>query len=318
MDLGGTNIRAVVGDAKGKFLSHVRIPTRATEGRDAVLARMKECAREALTESRQSWEAIAAIGLAAPGPLDHDKGIIYDPPNLPGWKEVPLKQLFEDEFRKPTFVGNDANLGAVAERRFGQGKGLDHLIYVTVSTGIGGGIIAHGRLLLGVGGTAAEVGHTVVDMHGPRCPCGNSGCAEAIAAGPAIARAAIRGLQEGAASSLHTAKPDPRELTAADVVAAAKAGDAFAQQVIRQAGTAVGVLVVNLINLFNPQMIVIGGGVTNAGDLLFTPIHEQVRARALRAPAEQVKVVPSHLGDDVVLYGALAWALEQVEKGMTL
>ncbi len=314
LDLGGTNLRAVLATPSGTFLSHVRIPTRAVEGVDAVLGRMKDVLRSAVAEARRSWEEVAAIGIGAPGPLDHDTGVIFEPPNLPGWQQVPLKQIFEAEFQRPTYVANDANLGAVAEHRYGQAKGLEHLIYITVSTGIGGGIVSHGRLLVGAGGTAAEVGHTTVDPAGPRCGCGNNGCAEAIAAGPAIARAALWGLQHGRESSLARLKRDLRQLTAEDVVHAAQEGDTFAREVLREAGTALGVLCANLVNILNPQMIVIGGGVTNAGELLFQPARQVMEARALFAASQHVRIVRSELGDDIVLYGAVAWALQHVES----
>jgi len=208
-------------------------------------------------------------------------------------------------------VGNDANLAALAEQRFGAGQGVSDLIYITVSTGIGGGIIADNRLLLGAQGFAAEVGHQTIEAHGPRCKCGNIGCLEALAAGPAIARCARELVRTGIGTAIaDLVGGDLDKITAKVVNRAAQAGDPVAIELFRQAGFYIGVGIVNLLHLFNPSLIVIGGSVTKAGDLLFEPIRATVRERAMASYYwENTPIVPATLGDDVGLLGAVALVL---------
>lgn len=316
VDLGGTQIRAALADGEGRVLRRTSCLTLAAEGPQSVIGRIKGAIYEVMGSTDRAQ--VQAIGIAAPGPLDPWKGVIMDAPNLPGWKGVPLKDLMEEEFGLPVFVGNDANLAALAEQRFGAGQGIADLIYITVSTGIGGGIIADNKLLLGSQGFAAEVGHQTIEAHGPRCNCGNIGCLEALAAGPAIARRArelIRGGAETAITDL--VDDDLDKITAKEVNQAAQAGDAIAIEIFRQAGFYIGVGIVNLLHIFNPSLIVIGGSVAKAGDLLFEPIRATVRQRAMASYYwENTPIVPATLGDDVGLLGAVALVLLQMEKGV--
>lgn len=315
VDLGGTQIRAALADAQGKIIQRVSQPTIADEGPEAVLGRIKEAIRRVLPAE---IGRVSAIGFAAPGPLDPWKGIIMDAPNLPGWKNVPLKDLMGEEFDLPVFVGNDANLAALAEQRFGAGQGAADLIYITVSTGIGGGIIAHNRLLLGAQGFAAEVGHHTIEAHGPRCNCGNIGCLEALAAGPAIARRARELIKDGAETAItELVGGDLDRITAKEVNQAAQAGDPMAIEIFRQAGFYIGIGIVNLLHILNPSLIVIGGSVAKAGDLLFEPIRATVRERAMASYYwENTPILPATLGDDVGLLGAVALVLLQEADGI--
>jgi glucokinase len=310
IDLGGTNVRAAIIEAGGQIRARARRPTPQTGPEDVVQA-MVEALQQAAEEAGVSVDRLVAVGVGAPGPLDHSTGVVYAPPNLAGWDNVPLKQMLQDRLRRPVFVGNDANVAALAERRYGAGKGSDDVIYITVSTGIGGGIVTQGRLLLGPAGTAGEVGHITIDIHGPRCACGNIGCVEALASGPAIARQAQARLRAGQPSMLRELVSSLEDITAEHVVEAARRGDPLAATVMEEAARNIGVLVVNLIHLFNPAVIAIGGGVSNAGELLFGPIRQVVQERALKAAAAVCRIVPAALGDDVGLYGAAAWALDQ-------
>ena len=306
-DLGGTRFRLALADATGQVLWRNSCLTEAGQGLDAVLGRVKTMIGEALTSAPS---AVGSIAIAAPGPLDPWKGIIYRPPNLPGWDEVHLKQILEDAFGIPVHVGNDANLAALAEWRFGAGRGCDHLVYVTVSTGVGGGVIDRGQLLLGYGGGAGEVGHMTIDIDGPKCNCGNRGCLEALASGTAISRRAVERLRAGAASRLlELAGGDLERVTAELVVEAARQGDPVAGEVMQKAGYALGVGLANLMHLYDPQVIVLGGGVTNAGPLLFGPMHEAIEERAMEAFRNRTRIVQAELGDDVGVYGAVALAL---------
>ncbi|MFQ5812391.1 MAG: ROK family protein [Anaerolineae bacterium] len=309
VDLGGTQIRAALADGEGKIIRRTSCLTLAEEGPGRVMGRIKGAIYKMMRATDRGQ--VQGIGIVAPGPLDPWKGVIMDAPNLPGWKKVPLKELMEEEFGLPVLVGNDANLAALAEQRFGAGQGIADLIYITVSTGIGGGIIVDNRLLLGAQGFAAEVGHHTVEAHGPRCNCGNIGCLEALAAGPAIARHARELIKEGTKTAItDLVGGDLDEITAKVVNQAAQAGDPTAIELFRQAGFYIGVGIVNLLHLFNPSLIVIGGSVTKAGDLLFEPIRATVRERAMASYYwENTPIVPATLGDDVGLLGAVALVL---------
>jgi glucokinase len=218
-----------------------------------------------------------------------------------------LRRNLEAAFRLPVKVVNDANAAALGEFLFGAGRGHRNFVYITVSTGIGGGIVVDGRLVEGSVGTAGEIGHTTIDRRGPACPCGNIGCLEAIASGTAIARVFRERLKAGEASTVPDVL-DGREATAADVALGAKAGDALAASVFAEAAEALGLGVVNCIHLFNPDVIAIGGGVSQAGDLLFEPVRRMVALHAFPVPRNVVRIVQVELGTEVGLIGAAAVA----------
>ena len=309
MDLGGTQIRAALADGEGQILRRTSCLTRAGEGVEPVIGRIKGAIHEVIGTKAQGQPE--GIGIVAPGPLDPRKGIILEAPNLGGWVNVPLKALIEEEFDLPVVVGNDANLAALAEHRFGAGQGVADLIYITVSTGIGGGIIIDNRLLLGAQGLAGEVGHQTIEAKGPPCNCGNIGCLEALAAGPAIARRAKELVRTGIETTIADfAEGNLDRITAKEVNLAAQAGDPVAIDIFRQAGFYIGIGIVNLLHLFNPSLILIGGGVAKAGHLLLEPIRATVRERAMSDYYwEGVPIVPAALGDDVGLLGAVALVL---------
>jgi glucokinase len=241
-----------------------------------------------------------------PGPVNPWTGVIASAPNLPGWRDVPFKEIVEAALGLPAHVGNDANLAALGEHSYGAGRGDDDMIYLTVSTGIGGGIIADGRLVLGTAGLAGEPGHMTILPDGPPCNCGNTGCLEVLASGTAIGREARRRLAAGEASAL--AGQPIETVDAEDVVRAARAGDRLAAEVFGEAMGYLGVGVANLVHLFNPRAIIIGGGVSNAGDLLFHPVREAVRRRCMAAFRQDIRIIRAKLGDDVGLLGAAALA----------
>lgn len=313
IDLGGTSIRATVGDIDGRLHGTVRCATLAYEGRDAVIERIIGLGQQAIAESGITPTAISSWAVGVPGPMDPRRGIVYTPPNLPGWRDVPLAAIMRQRVGCPVYLNNDANLGALGEHIYGAGRGCHHLIYLTISTGIGGGIILDDRLFIGPDGSAAEVGHMTVDVHGPRCNCGNIGCVEALASGTAIGQQMAELLRTGQAHGSSLAASPPDQITGAHVVAAALAGDAVARQVLASAMHALGLAVVTLVNLFNPELVIIGGGVSNAGDLLFDPIRAAVHAHAMPTPAERVRIIPTALGDDVGLYGAVALAQRRAQ-----
>lgn len=309
IDIGATRVRIAVIDEGGAILWRENLLTMAEEGPTATLARIAASMNRALASANGSQ--VTAMGIGAPGPLDPWEGVIYNPPNLPGWDALPLKRILQDQFGLPVHVGNDANLAGLGEHRYGAGRGARDMVYLTISTGIGGGIITNGRLLLGADGLAGEIGHTSVQARGPRCNCGNFGCLEVMASGPAIARRGARALRRGEAPGIAArAGDDPRAVTAEMVVGAALAGDSVARDIVERAGFYIGVGVVNLVHTLNPRLIVIGGGVAlGAGDLLLDPVRSTVAARAMPPFKRDLRIVPASLGDDAGLLGALALAL---------
>lgn len=312
IDLGGTQLRAALCTPDGTIHKRVKKRTRATRGPEAVLERMCQTAEQVWPEGGE----VRAIGLSAPGPLDPYNGVVIGAPNLPGWDRVPVRDMLRERFDLPIYVGNDANLAALAEYRFGAGRGFDDLIYMTISTGIGGGIVLGGQLLLGHKGLAGEIGHIVVQPGGPLCGCGNRGCLEALASGTAIGhQARTLAIAARAPEILAAAGGDAMQVSSASVGQAAAQGDKVAINLLRQAGRYIGIGVTNLMHLFNPQRFVLGGGVTQTGELLFKPIRRTVRRWAM-SPLywEDTEIVPAMLGDDVCLLGALALASSEIEK----
>ena len=312
LDIGGTWLRVALSDAEANFLNRTTVFTSAEEGAQKGIKRIKETIRK--TASVVDFAEIKGIAVAAAGPVDPQSGVILTPPNLPTWRNVPLKEILEQEFQIPVWVENDADMAALGEHRFGAGRGFDHLIYITVSTGIGGGIITGGRLLRGAKISAAEIGHIVLDPQGPRCNCGGRGCLEALASGTAIARKALERISRGETSLINDLiHGDLSKVTAEIVAQAAFKGDLVANQVIKEAATSLGLGVVNLIHLFDPEVVIIGGGVSKAGDLILEPVRQVIAERAMPDFKHRVKVVPSALGDNSGLFGAVAFAFEELK-----
>lgn len=304
VDFGGTHLRAALVDETGQIVQRLKHKTDAHLGPAVVIDRLAEAVQR-IAEADGKPVPVQGVGVIAPGPLDPYQGIVFQAPNLAGWENIPLAAELQARVQRPVSIGNDANLAALAEQRYGLGQGLSDLIYLTISTGIGGGIICNHTLLLGAKGLAGEVGHMQIIPEGPLCGCGNRGCVEALASGPNIARAAVERIEHGLASSL---KEVSHPITAEDVVAAARQGDKIALEVLERAGGFIGMAVANLIHLFNPQRVIIGGGVSNAGPLLFDPIRETTRRRLMAIYRDTFDIVPSQLGDDVGLLGAAALA----------
>ena len=310
IDLGGTKISTALADSAGTIIAHDYRETHATAGQKAVIERMLGGARQVMAQAGVTQTQVAAVGIGAPGPLDIEAGVVVAPPNLPGWDRVPLKRLIEDELGIATFLENDANAAALGEFRFGAGRGAEHMIYVTVSTGIGGGLILDGKLYHGASGMAGEIGHVTIIPNGPRCGCGNRGCLEALASGTAIARQARERVARGVPTLIaDLAGGTPERITAKLVAEAANQGDKEAQEILAEAMNYLGIGMANLVNLFNPQLIVIGGGLTNIGEPLFGPVRRVIARRAFRTPARVVQVVRAELGDHVGVLGAAAVAM---------
>ena len=304
IDLGGTSVRAAVVDLNGGLAGFVAGATEASQGPDAVIDRIVAVLHESLARTSVEVSDLVAVGIGAPGPLDWDTGVIHEAPNLPGWKDVPLAARIADAIGLPTFLENDANAAALAENQYGVAQGSENMLYITVSTGVGGGLILNGELWHGAYGSAGEFGHMTVDFEGPLCDCGNRGCIEAIAAGPDLAAWVGQQIAAGRASALS----GQSELTGRDVVEAAQQGDTLSISALDRAGRAVGFGVINVAHLVNLDVVVVGGGIANAGDLLFDPLRATVREHLLESTAPNLRLEPWSLGEDVGLLGAAAAA----------
>jgi len=315
IDLGGTKILTAVASAEGKMLSRDHSITPAKEGQEAVVKSILESVGRALDQVNIVVDDLTAIGIGAPGLSNPETGILFTSPNLPGWKDVPLRNIVEEELGKQAFLINDANAAAVGELYFGAGRGARNFIYITVSTGIGGGIIIDGKIYAGSTGTAGEVGHMVIDDDGPLCNCGNRGCWETLASGTALAREARHRIKEGAATSiLEYAGGDIKRVNAEVIHEAAKSGDKLANELIAQLAYYLGVGLANLINIFNPEVIIIGGGLSNIGDMLLKPAFEEAGRRAFKQSYQVVRFARAELGRNSGVLGAAAHALEKMKQ----
>ncbi|NPV66006.1 MAG: ROK family protein [Anaerolineae bacterium] len=310
IDLGGTKIAGALVTREGTVVAEVRTPTRPEEGVEPVIGRMAECIR-ALQAQAGSGHRIVGIGIGAAGSTDHVRGVVIMGSNL-RWVNVPLRDRLlahlGDAWAGPISVAKDTNAAALGELLYGAGRGAQTILYVTVGTGIGGGLVLEGKLYHGVSGGAADLGHLIVETDGPLCGCGKRGCVEALASGPAIARQAREQLAAGRPSIL--ADRPPETLTAVDVVEAAQRGDALAREIITLAGQRLGMVLAWCVDVVNPERIIIGGGVAAAGDLLFEPVRQTVAVRALPSNVEAVRIVPAGLGANSGEIGAaaLVWA----------
>ncbi|MBI5304651.1 MAG: ROK family protein [Chloroflexi bacterium] len=303
IDLGGTKFRLALCESNGRIVQQIAHETRAPEGAEAVFTRMVAAIRDFT-----GGASIRGIGLSAPGPLDARRGVILQAPNIPGIDGFPIKTRFENAFGAPTFIGNDANLAALGEHQLGAGRGVAHMIYVTISTGIGGGIIVDNQLLLGARGFAGEIGHQTLDAFGPLCNCGNIGCLEALASGPAIAKSALDEIRKGRESNLlDLVKRDHTKITANTVAQAARGGDKLSCRMFERAGFFIGLGLVNLLHTFDTQLFVLGGGIAiNTWDLFYNSMLMAFDKYTMKSMRGDVRIVPAQLGDDAGLVGAAA------------
>ncbi|MBN1862738.1 MAG: ROK family protein [Dehalococcoidales bacterium] len=314
IDLGGSKIAVAIISPEYKILAREYHPTLADEGAAPVIDRITAAVKQITAATGTALPQTGGIGIAAAGAIDHKSGLVTLSPNLPGWRDVPLRALLQERLGSPTWLINDANAAALGEHRLGAGRGVNDLIYLTVGTGIGGAIITNGRLYTGACGSAGEIGHMTIDINGPRCACGNTGCLETLASGRAIAREAIRRLGAGESSSLTgLVNGKTADITAREVAVAAEQGDLLAVSVIDNAAFYLGVGLVNLVNIFNPEMIIIGGGVASLGERLLNPARRLVKERAFPVSSAAVSIVATELGRDAGLLGAARFAFEQAE-----
>jgi len=312
-DLGGTQLRVALVDREGALYERHATDTLAQQGREAVVNNLVQALEH--VAGMADGASIVGIGVSMPGPIDPDDGTVYDPPNLPGWGIYSAKDRVEGALGMQASFANDASLGALAEHAYGAGRGHKDMIYLTVSTGIGGGIIIEGRLYGGHKGFAGELGHMTIDRKGPLDNCGNVGCLEALASGTAVARIANERLASGEDSILSQHDNDNGgPVSAAQVAAAASEGDPLARSVMDEAATNLGIGIVSYMHIFDPEVIVIGGGMSHSLDLLLPGIEQEIRDHAMAHQRERTPVVKSELGDDVSILGAAALAFDAFDR----
>jgi glucokinase len=303
VDLGGTNLRSAAVTASGEIVFETHRPTFATEGVDSVIDRIALAIREAADAAGVGQDV--PVGVAAPGPLDPRTGVVHFAPNLPGWRDVQLRDRVQERAGRRVIIGNDANAAALGEFIFGAGRGSENMIYVGIGTGVGGGVISEGRLIDGLNGMGGELGHVSVDLDGPRCTCGSLGCIEAFCSAWSITHEARLLVSSGRGAAIRAAAPDgsigPRA-----VGTAAANGDPAALALLDRAGTALGAGLANFINIFNPEIIVLGGGVAEIGDPLLDPVRRAINTFAMPVMRSGVRLVPSSLGLKTGIYGSAA------------
>lgn len=304
IDLGGTKIHGALADFEGNVISSEIVPTEASEGSQAVLDRIIGVIEKVLETGNKTIEDIKCIGFGSPGPLDAKNGIIVDSSNLP-FKNFNLIEPIKNKFNVPIYLDNDANVATIGEFMFGAAKGTENMVYITVSTGVGGGAIINGKLFRGNTSNALEIGHTTILPEGPQCNCGNHGCLESLASGTAIGKRAIEAVESG----LDTSLSKYEKASSYEVFVEAKNGDEVSRDILHRSLTYLGIGVANVINTFDPELIVIGGGVSKGGQVVFDRINEVVQERALKAMADNCKIVPAGLGSDAGVMGAVALAI---------
>ncbi|MBQ2984363.1 MAG: ROK family protein [Candidatus Gastranaerophilales bacterium] len=304
VDVGGTNVKIALVDFDGKIVYSNTVPTRAEMGFEAGVNNIKQAIKELMTETGESAQTIEAIGFGLPGQIDYKEGIVKNLPNIPGWVNIPLAKIIEDEFSIPTRLDNDVRCAALGELNFGAGKGCENLICITVGTGIGSGIVLNGKLVRGAANAAGEIGHIKMTMgEGPLCGCGDYGCFEAYASGPAIVTMAKEYISGGKSAKYKEMATDGI-ISPYIVAQAALQGDAVSIQIFKQMGKIIGLGLSSVVNLLNPEKIIIGGGVADAGDILLEPIKQTIKERAMSIQANSVSVVPAQLANTAGVIGA--------------
>lgn len=304
IDLGGTKISGVVVNEKGEKLSQYTIPTNAFEGEEVVLNRIMMVIDKVIEDAGKKSDEIKAIGIGSPGPLNAAKGIIIETPNLP-FRDFQLVKPIKDKYGVPTYLDNDANVAAIGEFMFGAGKGTNNMVYITVSTGVGGGAIINGKIYRGSTNNALELGHATVLPNGPRCNCGNYGCLEALSSGTAIARQAKEAIESGAETTLKNYD----KVTSYEVFLEAQKGDKIASEILDRSLEFLGIGVANAITNYDPDMIIIGGGVSQIGEVLFNKVQQVVNVRCFKTMSEYCKIRPAALGTEAGVIGAAALAI---------
>lgn len=308
IDMGATHISIILTDFSARVIDEIEVPFSIADGPSTCINHANSLIENILIKNNLTLQDIHAIGLGVPGPIDIQTGMVYVPPIMPGWDGFPIQQYLENKWGLPISLNNDSELGALGEWAYGVGRGENHLAYIKVGSGIGSGLLFNGQIYKGATGSAGEIGHLTLVENGPLCDCGNSGCLEALAGGKAIARQAKELIKKGERTILSDMGPIEL-LTAREVSSAARRGDLVAQNIIANSGRYIGIAIAGLVNLFNPQIVVVGGGMSQAGDLLLQPIRDAVAQRSLKASARTVKINTAVLRRRSSGMGAISQAL---------
>lgn len=315
IDMGATHLSVVLTDFGSLVIDELETPFSVADGPEVGINQANQILETMLSRNHLTFSNIKAIGLGVPGPIDSEAGMVFAPPIMPGWDGFPIQANLQKKWGVPISLNNDAELGALGEWAYGVGRGESYLAYIKVGSGVGSGLLLNGQIYRGATGSAGEIGHLTLEENGPLCDCGNYGCLEALAGGKAIARQAREAIHKGQRTLLSTMGTG-ETLTARDVTSAARRGDLVAQTIITTAGRYLGIALAGLVNLFNPQIIVVGGGVAQAGDLLLQPIRDTVAQRSLKASARTVKIntalLRRHSSGMGAIVQALTIALHQV------
>lgn len=305
IDVGGTNVKIALIDGEGKIIYSNSVPTYAQMGYEYTVNNIKQAIRDLMKETNTDAKEIEGIGFDFPGQVDYKTGVVKLAPNIPGWVNVPIAQMIEEEFNIPTRIDNDVRCAALGELKFGAGKGCENFVCITVGTGIGSGLVINGQLVRGAANAAGEIGHIKLQMNGgPICGCGDTGCLEAFASGPSIVAMAQEYLKGGKSTKFREMAGADGEITPYIVAKAAEAGDPVAKRIFEIVGTYIGMGLVSVINLLNPEKVIIGGGVAAAGDLLLDPIRKTIKERAMVVAGNSVEIVPAELGNSAGVIGA--------------
>lgn len=307
IDMGATHMSIAIADFTARILQEMEFPFDVKKGPEICIVEANRNLLSLLESQKLALTDLLAIGIGVPGPVNTEAGAVVAPPIMPGWDHYPIRTTLEKMWGFPVTLNNDAELGALGEWAYGAGRGERNIAYIKVGSGIGAGLILNQQIYGGTTGAAGEIGHLTIDENGPKCNCGNHGCLEAFAGGHAIARQGQLLVQSGKRTLLSNL---PKEkITAHEVAEAARRGDLHAQEILRRAGTFIGIAIAGLINLFNPSIVIIGGGVAQAGDLLTASIRQAVRERAMRASEQSVRITTGMLGRRSVLLGAIVQAI---------
>lgn len=306
VDLGGTNLRTAILSPDGNILDRHKEATHAADGWEKVVARLIENIKRQRKSAIQQGFDVAAVGVGAPGIIQADKGIVVKSPNFPDWNNLPLKDQLEKTLGIPVFLENDANAAALGEQWRGAGRGIRSMILLTLGTGVGGGIILDNKIWHGADGMAGEIGHMTLIPDGRPCTCGNTGCLEMYSS----ARGIVQSFREELGKTSGGVPDQLKQISSEQVYEAAGTGNEIAVRVMKDMGRMLGIGIASLINIFNPERIVVGGGVKDAWPLFIGATREEIMKRAFAVPAKRTEIVPSELGDDAGMMGAAAVALE--------
>ena len=304
IDMGATHMTVLITNFAAQILEEKEIPLDIAQGPLICLDTAHRLLEELLAKSSITIQQICAVGLGVPGPIVAKAGMVLAPPIMPGWDRFPIRDTLEKRWGCPVSLNNDAELGALGEWAYGADRGVNNLAYIKIGTGVGAGLLINGQIYRGATGSAGEIGHLTIEEDGPLCNCGNRGCLETLTGGNAIARIAQEAARRGAPTSLATIQPVER-ITAIDVAEAARHGDLTAQQILSTAGNHLGIALAGLVNLFNPNVVIVGGGVAQIGDLFLEPVRKAVQRRSLPAAAQSVRITTAMLGRRSSSMGAI-------------